>query len=249
MAALRDTANGCPWDRAQDFKTISPYTIEEAYEVADAIERSDMTALREELGDLLFQVVFHARMAEEQGLFTFAEVAEDIAAKLVRRHPHVFSDAEAGSASEQQAAWDAHKRAERVARGQASGGLLDDILPRLPALTVAAKTGKRAASVGFDWANPDQVIDKIHEELAELAEARRRSDPSNIEEELGDLLLAVTTLARHLDVDADQALRGANRKFAARFGKLERLLADEGSNWSDYSLDELEARWQQIKRQ
>ncbi len=249
MARLRDPQSGCPWDIEQDFASIAPYTIEEAYEVADAIEREDYADLREELGDLLLQVVFHAQMASEQGLFDFAGVAGTIAAKLIRRHPHVFAGESAGTATEQHQAWEAHKRAERQAAGKDHAGALGDLTANLPALTLAAKTSGRAARVGFDWASAEQVYAKIAEELEELQLACQADDQDNIREEVGDLLLAVTNLARHLQVDPEQALRNANRKFVTRFNAMESDLMADGSDWQDFSLDELEQRWQRVKRQ
>jgi MazG family protein len=247
MAALRDPETGCPWDIEQDFASIAPYTIEEAYEVADAIDRDDMSDLREELGDLLLQVVFHAQMAREAGCFDFDDVAAGIADKLIRRHPHVFAGQEAGTAAEQHAAWEEHKAAERAAKGRNAGGLLADITPTLPALTLAHKTAKKAASVGFDWDHPGQVLEKVYEELEELVEAEAEGEHAAIEEELGDLLLAVTNLARHLRVNPEEALRKANRKFTARFNDLEGSLKRNGEDWSELSLSEMEARWQAQK--
>ena len=247
MASLRDPESGCPWDLEQDFSTIAPYTIEEAYEVADAIDRDDMTDLREELGDLLLHVVFHAQMAKEAGFFEFEDVAGEISEKLVRRHPHVFADAEIGSAADQHKAWEDHKAAERAAKGKDGEGLLANITPTLPALTLATKTAKKAASVGFDWEHPGQVLEKVHEELDELIEAEAEGTQEEIEEELGDLLLAVTNLARHLKVNPEEALRKANRKFTGRFNVLEKSLQESDADWQDFSLDELEAKWQALK--
>jgi len=247
MRALRDPQTGCPWDIEQDFASIAPYTIEEAYEVADAIERGNMDELRSELGDLLLQVVFHSQMAEELGLFAFADVADAIAGKLVRRHPHVFGQKPAGTAEEQHQAWEAHKKAEREQAGMKSQGALAGLTTNLPALTLAAKTSKKAAAVGFDWKTPEQVIEKIHEELAEINEARNDRDHAAVEEEVGDLLLAVTNLARHLKVNPEQALRNANRKFITRFEKLESSLNKAGEEWVNLNLEQLEARWQSIK--
>jgi ATP diphosphatase len=247
MAALRDKQTGCPWDIKQDFASIAPYTIEEAYEVADAIERGNLEDLRGELGDLLLQVVFHSQMAAEQGLFGFEDVAAAINEKLIRRHPHVFAGEAAGSAEDQHLAWEHHKAQERAEKGSAGEGVLSGLTTNLPALTLATKTSKKAASVGFDWENPGQVLEKVHEELDELIEADEQGDQAHIEEELGDLLLAVTNLARHLKVNPEQALRKANRKFTHRFNKLEASLKASDDKWTDLSLEELEARWQSIK--
>jgi ATP diphosphatase len=247
MAALRDKQNGCPWDIEQDFASIAPYTIEEAYEVADAIERGDLDDLRGELGDLLLQVVFHSQMASEQGLFGFDEVAAAINAKLIRRHPHVFAGEPAGSADDQHLAWEQHKARERAEKGSAGEGVLSGLTTNLPALTLATKTAKKAAAVGFDWENPGQVLEKVHEELDELIEADEQGDQAHIEEELGDLLLAVTNLARHLKVNPEQALRNANRKFIGRFNKLEASIKEDHSEWQDFTLEQLEERWQSIK--
>ena len=247
MAALRDPDSGCPWDIEQDFASIAPYTIEEAYEVADAIERGNMDDLRGELGDLLLQVVFHSQMASEQGLFEFDDVATAISDKLKRRHPHVFAGEATGNADAQQRAWEQHKAAERKVSGDTATGALAGLTPNLPALTLAAKTSKKAAAVGFDWQHPGQVLDKIYEELDELAEAEEGGSQAAIADELGDVLLAVTNLACHLKVDPEQALRNANRKFVNRFNSLESLLDSNGENWGELSLEELEERWQRIK--
>ena len=247
MARLRDPDNGCPWDVQQDFSTIAPYTIEEAYEVADAIDRGDLEDLRDELGDLLLQVVFHSRMADEQGAFDFDDVAGAIADKMLRRHPHVFGDADVTDADAQTHAWEEHKRREREAGG-ADAAVLDGISLGLPALMRGAKLGKRAARVGFDWPDVGGVRDKVAEELAELDEAMGAGDDAAIAEELGDLLFAVAQLARHLTVNPEEALRAANNKFTRRFAALERDLAEEGARWEEQSIDELEARWQAVKR-
>jgi MazG family protein len=246
MARLRDPAQGCPWDVAQDFASIAPYTIEEAYEVADAIERNDMAALREELGDLLFQVVFHARMAEEQGAFDFARVAEELAQKMRRRHPHVFAAAEIADASAQTEAWEAHKAQERAARRQ---GTLDDIPLNLAALARAQKLGRRAARVGFDWPHATAVLEKLDEEREELAQAvaQRREAPEAVEEELGDLLFTMANLARHLEVDAESALRRAALKFERRFRGVEARLAAAGKTPAQADAATLERLWNEVK--
>lgn len=218
MRTLRDPQGGCPWDREQTFETIAPYTIEEAYEVADAIARADPDRLCDELGDLLFQVVFHARMAEERGQFDFADVAQGIHEKLVRRHPHVFGTASADQAA-LRVSWEAHKASERAARG--ARGVLADVPVALPALTRAAKLGKRAGRVGFDWDAAAGVRDKIDEELAELDRAVTAGGKDRIAEELGDLLFTIANWARHVDLDAEQALRSASLKFERRFECME----------------------------
>jgi MazG family protein len=246
MARLRDPAHGCPWDVAQDFASIAPYTIEEAYEVADAIERKDMAALREELGDLLFQVVFHARMAEEQGAFDFAVVAGELAQKMRRRHPHVFGDAEVADASAQSEAWEAHKARERAARRQ---GALDDVPVNLPALARAQKLGRRAARVGFDWPDAPAVLEKLDEERAELTLAieQRRDAPEAVAEEFGDLLFTMVNLARHLEIDAESALRRAALKFERRFRSVEGRLAADGKTPLEVDADTLERLWSEVK--
>ena len=242
MARLRDPETGCPWDRVQTFRTIAPYTIEEAYEVAEACEAGDPAALKDELGDLLFQTVFHARMAEEAGLFHFADVARAISDKMIRRHPHVFGDVTVDGADAQTLAWEETKAKERAAKGAAS--VLDGVGIALPALTRAEKLQKRAARVGFDWPDAAPVFDKIDEELHELrAEIDAGADAARIEDEIGDVLFAVVNLARHLRIDPEQALRGAGHKFERRFRAVEKATGPlEGK-----SLDAMEAAWRQVK--
>ena len=246
MAALRDPRTGCPWDREQDFASIAPYTIEEAYEVADAIGRGDRAALRDELGDLLFQVVYHARMAEEAGDFAFADVARGIADKMVRRHPHVFGDAAMRDAAAQTTAWEAQKEAERAAR--AEQGTLAGVPVALPALTRAAKLTSRAARVGFDWPDAAAVLDKLEEEAEELRAELGQADAARLEDEVGDLLFVLANLARKLSLDPEACLRAANDKFARRFAGIEAALAAEGRTPSEATLDEMEAHWQAAKR-
>jgi MazG family protein len=245
MAALRDPVNGCPWDLEQDFASIAPYTIEEAYEVADAVDRGDLDALRSELGDLLLQVVFHAQMASEAGHFDFEAVAATIVDKMIRRHPHVFADAQVASAQAQSDAWEAHKQAERSAAGE--HGVLDGVSLALPALLRAYKLTKRAARVGFDWPEADGAREKVAEELAELEQARQGGDDRALAEEVGDLLFAVTNYARKLGVNPEEALRAANGKFARRFSVVEAGVDDQGGNWSAFSLAELDALWDRAK--
>ena len=245
MAALRDPITGCPWDRDQSFETIAPYTIEEAYEVADAIARRELAALPDELGDLLFQVVYHARIAEEAGLFAFADVARTIADKMVRRHPHVFGQAAIRDAAAQGGSWEAQKSAERVARAET--GTLAGIPSALPALTRALKLTARAARVGFDWLDAAAVLEKLDEEIAELRAELTDCDPDRLADEMGDLLFVVANLARKLDLDPEACLRAANRKFARRFGSVEQRLAAAGKTPSDASLDEMETEWQAVK--
>ncbi len=239
MARLRDPATGCPWDREQTFATIAPYTIEEAYEVADAIERGDMADLPDELGDLLFQVVYHARMAEEAGHFAFADVARAIADKMVRRHPHVFGDGAF-------AGWEEHKRQERAAKQYR--GTLDGIPAGLPALTRALKLTIRAARVGFDWPDAPHVLEKLDEEIGELRAELPEADPARLADEMGDLLFVAANLARKLGLDPEACLRGANAKFARRFDGVEQRVAAEGSTLADAGLDRMEAHWQAVKR-
>jgi MazG family protein len=242
MARLRDPAGGCPWDKVQDFRSIAPYTIEEAYEVAEACEAGAPAALKDELGDLLFQTVFHARMAEEAGLFAFADVATAISDKMVRRHPHVFADVAIADADAQTVAWEETKAKERAAGGAAS--VLDGVGVALPALTRAEKLQKRAARIGFDWPDAPPVFDKIAEELDELrTEIAAGAVPARVEDELGDVLFAVVNLARHLHIDPEQALRAASRKFERRFRAMEAATPSLKSQ----SLDELEAAWQRVK--
>jgi MazG family protein len=248
MAALRDPQGGCPWDLEQDWASIAPHTIEEAYELADAIEHGDPGKVREELGDLLFQVVFQARIAEERGLFDFDDVAGAIADKLERRHPHVFGEANVRSAAEQTVAWEEHKAAERRAAGGA-GGALDGIALGLPALTRAAKLGRRAAGVGFDWQRAAAVIDKVEEECMELREALAAGNAVETRAELGDLLFSLAQLARHLGTDPEAALRAASAKFERRFRRMEDWLAGQGRTPRDAGAAELEALWQRAKRE
>ncbi|MGB8364500.1 MAG: nucleoside triphosphate pyrophosphohydrolase [Rhizomicrobium sp.] len=243
MRRLRDPENGCPWDIAQTFATIAPYTIEEAYEVAGAIEDADWPALKDELGDLLLQVVFHARMAEEQNLFDFSDVVGAITDKMIRRHPHVFGgSAGIETAEAQTIAWEEHKRRERA---HDSGSLLAGVPYALPALLRAVKLQKRAASVGFDWDSAPKVVEKIAEEANEIVAAG--ADSAKLEEELGDLLFAVANLARHLKVDPENALRSANTKFTRRFRYIEGNLAKRGQVPAQATLDEMEALWQAAK--
>lgn len=250
MARLRDPASGCPWDRAQDFASIAPFTIEEAYEVADAIQRNDLSDLRGELGDLLFQVVFHARMAEEAGAFAFADVVDAICAKMERRHPHIFGAAEdpmaVANADDQRAAWERHKAAERADAGLT--GALDGVSVALPALTRAEKLQTRAARVGFDWQSPEPVFDKVAEELDELRrEHHPGADRARLTDELGDLLFACVNVARHLGIDPETALRHGNAKFERRFRWIEHRLAAEQRRPEDVGLDALEQFWQDAK--
>lgn len=251
MARLRDPQHGCDWDRAQNFASIAPYTIEEAYEVADAINRDDRPGLCDELGDLLFQVVFHARMAEEQESFNFEDVARGICEKMVRRHPHLFGTELERQAGQQSGSWERIKAAERAGNAAAKTrqSALDGIALALPALKRAAKLGKRASLAGFDWPDRIGVRNKISEELDELAEAESLEAAAAIEEELGDVLFSVVNLARHLDIDPEQALAAANRKFEQRFRLMERSLRAAGSSLAALSLDELESAWKKAKQQ
>ncbi len=258
MAALRTPGTGCPWDLEQDFSTIAPYTIEEAYEVADAIERADLDDLREELGDLLLQVVFHARMAEEGGAFDFGDVVEAITTKMIRRHPHVFGDEDARAAGMAKGMWNrikedekAERRERRLARGQTAedhgSGFLDGIPVNMPALTRALKIQERAARVGFDWKEAEPILDKIEEEIGELRHAIAQGDTKASEDEFGDVLFALVNFGRHLAIDAEQALKGTNAKFRRRFHDVERQLRQNDRTLEQATLEEMEELWQQAK--
>ena len=250
MAALRNPDGGCPWDLEQDFASIAPYTIEEAYEVADAIGRNDMADLQDELGDLLFQAVFHARMAEETGVFDFADVARSIADKMERRHPHVFGKERVASVEAQSAAWEEHKARERDEKSQQSGdaaSVLDDVPTALPALLRAHKLGRRMARVGFDWPDALSITEKVTEELGELCEEIRRGDETRAAEELGDLLFTVAQVGRRLGIDPEEALRQANRKVERRFRAVEDRIRKDGDDIAELSMDALERRWAEAK--
>ena len=246
MARLRDRAHGCPWDQAQTYATIAPYTVEEAYEVADAIERGSLADLKEELGDLLLQVVFHARMAEEDGAFDFDDVARAINDKMIRRHPHVFADEIYADLTDQQAGWEALKAAERAGKGKAAS-LLDDVPVGLPGLTRAVKLSKRAAGVGFVWPTVNEVVAKLHEEVGELVAEVEAGDLDKARDEIGDVLFVVANLARTLDVDPEDALRSTNAKFVRRFQHIERRLAEAGRTPAQSDLAEMDALWDEAK--
>ena len=246
MARLRNPDGGCPWDVEQDFKSIAPYTIEEAYEVADAIDREDYPDLQDELGDLLFQVVFHAQMAKEAGLFDFDDVCRSISEKMIRRHPHVFADAAERDSDTQTEAWEEQKAKERAEKSK-DDSVLDDIPVALPALKRAQKLQKRAARVGFDWPSPDQVLDKIEEEIAEVREAMTEGNADHVAEEVGDLLFVCTNLGRKLKVDVEASARAANAKFERRFRHIETRLSAEGRTPEMATLDEMEALWVEAK--
>jgi tetrapyrrole methylase family protein/MazG family protein/ATP diphosphatase len=246
MARLRDPQAGCPWDQEQTFATIAPYTIEEAYEVADAIERGDLADLKDELGDLLLQVVFHARMAEEAGAFAFEDVARAINDKMIRRHPHVFGEETYGSLAEQKAGWESLKAEERGAKGRAQS-LLDDVPVGLPALTRAVKLSRRAARVGFVWPSVREVIEKLDEEVEELKAELAAGDVEKARQEMGDVLFVVANLARTLDVDPEDSLRWANAKFVRRFRYIEAKLAERGKTPEDSDLAEMDALWDEAK--
>ena len=245
MARLRDPEGGCPWDLEQTFATIAPYTVEEAYEVADAIERNDLTELKEELGDLLLQVVFHSRMAQEQGAFDIADVAAAISDKMIRRHPHVFGDHAYDDLSAQIAGWEQLKAEERKAK--AKTGVLDDVPTGLPALTRAVKLTKRAARVGFDWPTAAEVLAKLREETDEIEAEIVAGDMAKAREELGDILFVCANLARKLDVDPEDALRATNAKFTRRFGFVEARLAERGKTPDQSDLDEMDGLWNAAK--
>ena len=246
MARLRDPQRGCPWDLEQTFRTIAPYTIEEAYEVADAIEREDAAALRDELGDLLFQVVFHSQMAREQGSFGFDDVVAAICDKMERRHPHVFGDARIDTAAAQTVAWEEQKRLERESSGKS---VLADVPLALPALTRANKLGKRAAQVGFEWPDVAGALDKLDEELGELRKGLgAQADQAHITDELGDVLFCVVNVCRYLGVDPETALKGANAKFERRFGYVEQRLREQGRSASEATLEEMDKLWDEGKK-
>lgn len=258
MVALRDPKTGCPWDVEQDFSTIAPYTLEEAYEVIDAIERDDMDDLREELGDLLLQVVFHSRISEEKGGFNFGHVVEAVTTKMIRRHPHVFGDEEARTAGMAKGSWNRIKQIEkdeRIARRTALGldspekkGFLDDVPDYVPALVSSLKYQQKAARVGFDWAEAAPILDKVAEEAQELREAMNNKDQAHIEEEYGDLLFAMVNLGRHLNLEPEMALRAANNKFKRRFHHIEDALNSNDSSLEAATLDEMEALWNKAKQ-
>ena len=248
MAALRTPGTGCPWDLEQSFETIAPYTLEEAYEVADAIARGDLVHLKDELGDLLLQVVFHARMAEEQGAFDFGDVVEAITTKLVRRHPHVFADEHGKTAEAVKGLWERIKAKERAERGEATpAGALAGVPAALPALTRALKLQNKAGAVGFDWNDPRAVLAKIREEADEIEAALDEADKEHAGKEVGDLLFAVVNLARHLNADPESVLRGTNLKFERRFAAIEHALAARGKSPSESTLAEMDALWDEAK--
>jgi len=257
MARLRDPETGCPWDIEQNFATIKPYTIEEAYEVADAIERNDMGDLCEELGDLLLQVVFHARMAEEEGQFSFGDVVEAVTRKMIRRHPHVFARSDADTPDKVKVQWDEIKKQEKAERAERrarlggeetfKAGHLGSVPRAFPALMEALKLQEQAAKVGFDWADPEPILDKIEEEIAEFRAALASGHKAHISDELGDLIFAVANVGRHVKTDPEDALRGTNTKFRRRFGYIEKKLNERGVSLEDATLDDMEALWQAAK--
>jgi nucleoside triphosphate diphosphatase len=252
MKSLRDPDSGCPWDIEQNFSTIAPYTLEEAYEVADAIARDDMDELCSELGDLLFQVVYHSQLADEQGFFNFREVTEKISEKLIHRHPHVFGESEITDAKTQSIAWEAIKKQERLDKQndlEQSEGLLDGINQSMPSLSRAQKLQNRAATVGFDWDNTQAVLDKIKEEFEEVKEEinSEKLNAEKIENEIGDLLFACVNLARHFRIDSESALRKTNKKFKKRFNYIENSLKDQGSDLNKASLEIMDKLWEEAK--
>lgn len=250
MSDLRDPDNGCPWDIKQNFASIAAYTVEEAYEVSDAIERNNMTDLKNELGDLLFQVVFHAQMAAEQKQFDFTDVVNEINNKLIRRHPHVFGDNKVSDEKELNRQWEEHKKNERSEKTQLSASYLDGVASTMPALRWSEKLQKRAAHHGFDWDDIAPVFDKLNEEIGELkAEIVRQDNQQRIEDEMGDILFASVNLSRHLGVNPEQALRDSNRKFIGRFKIVEQLLREDNRQMEDCSVAELEDYWQKAKKQ
>ena len=246
MARLR-APGGCPWDREQSFDSIKPYTLEETYEVLDAIDRRDWRDLAEELGDFILQAVFYAQMASEEHLFTVEDALDAINAKLIRRHPHVFGEQSAATAGDVKRIWGEVKAAEQKDKGKADESLLGGVPRALPALVEAQQITSRAAGVGFDWENPEQVLEKLHEELAEFDQARRGAEPAELEDELGDLLFVLVNLARFVKVDPEQALRKTNAKFRRRFGYIERKLAERGKTPAESNIEEMEALWQEAK--
>jgi MazG family protein len=247
MVRLRDPAGGCPWDRIQTFESIAPYTIEEAYEVADSIRLGDMAGLRDELGDLLFQVVYHARLAEEAGLFDFKDVARGAAAKMISRHPHVFGDRQAATASDVNILWDEQKDKEKAGKGMTLGSILDDVPLALPAVMRAQKLQKRAARVGFEWPEAVQVLDKLEEEIGELRQAIAGKSASAMHEEIGDVMFCIINFGRMLDIECEQSLRDTNSKFERRFKGIESELKAMGKDFSNTDLDEMERLWQAEK--
>jgi MazG family protein len=247
MARLRDPESGCAWDLEQTFATIAPYTVEEAYEVADAIERGDLAELKDELGDLLLQVVFHSRMAEEAGAFAFDDVARAICEKMIRRHPHVFGEAGQRSSAEQTVAWEAIKADERAGKARPAASLLDDVPVGLPALTRAVKLTRRAARVGFTWSRAREVLDKLHEEVGELEAEVAAGDLARVRDELGDVLFVCANIGRMLDIDPEDALRATNAKFTRRFNFIEQALAGDGRTPDQSDLDEMDALWNAAK--
>ncbi|MGD1933241.1 MAG: nucleoside triphosphate pyrophosphohydrolase [Candidatus Phaeomarinobacter sp.] len=251
MARLRDPDGGCPWDLEQSFETIARYTIEEAYEVADAIQRGDRDDLKDELGDLLLQVVFHSRIAEDEGSFVFDDVVEAISSKMIRRHPHVFGEGDADTPTAVKGSWEKIKAEERAAKSDdARPGTLDGIPKALPALVRAVKLQKRAARVGFDWPQTSHVLDKLAEETAELkAEVDKGAPADRVMDELGDILFVYANLARHLDVDPEQALSGTNAKFERRFRQIENWLAEDGRTPDQSTLEEMDALWTRAKNE